>query len=59
MAAPHVAGLIAYLIKAEGNLSTDDMSDKLKELALEGVLSDIREYLWYKMLLNNANAYCF
>ncbi|KAF9531518.1 serine protease [Crepidotus variabilis] len=41
MAAPHVAGLVAYLISAGGNLSPDDMSTLVKNLAAKGVLSDI------------------
>jgi len=44
MATPHVAGLIAYLISAEGNISTGQMSAKLQRLAKKDVLSGIREY---------------
>ncbi|KAI0077290.1 serine protease [Panus rudis PR-1116 ss-1] len=41
MATPHVAGLIAYLISVEGNSSPAAISDRLKSLAVKGVLSGI------------------
>ncbi|KAF8996963.1 serine protease [Cyathus striatus] len=41
MATPHVAGLIAYLIARDGNVSPADMSTKLQSLSLKGVLSGI------------------
>ncbi|KIM41100.1 hypothetical protein M413DRAFT_445822 [Hebeloma cylindrosporum] len=41
MATPHIAGLIAYLIGLQGNTSPADMSNKLKNLGLKGVLSGI------------------
>lgn len=46
MATPHVVGLIAYLISAEGNIPTAAMSAKLQGLAKKDVLSGIREYFW-------------
>ena len=44
MACPHVAGLIAYLISAENNISPEEMSKKLQRLAKRNVLTGIREY---------------
>ncbi|KAJ8457203.1 hypothetical protein ONZ45_g863 [Pleurotus djamor] len=41
MATPHVAGLVAYLIGLQGNVSPAAMSDKIKSLSLKGVLSGI------------------
>ena len=45
MATPHIAGLIAYLICLQGNISPAAMSTKLKTLSLKGVLSGIRELI--------------
>ncbi|KAF5355879.1 hypothetical protein D9756_003749 [Leucocoprinus leucothites] len=42
MAAPHVAGLVAYLAAKNGNPSPADMSSLLGSLALSDALSDIR-----------------
>jgi len=46
MAAPHVAGLMAYLISAEGkpNVTPADMIQKIRNYAVKGALSDLREY---------------
>ena len=44
MACPHVAGLIAYFISAENNISPEEMSKKLQRLAKRNVLTNIREY---------------
>jgi hypothetical protein len=44
MACPHVAGLIAYFISAEKNISPEEMSKKLQRLAKRNVLTGIREY---------------
>jgi len=41
MATPHVAGLIAYFIALQGNLTPAAMSTKLKSLSTMGVLSGI------------------
>ncbi|KAL0948858.1 hypothetical protein HGRIS_008978 [Hohenbuehelia grisea] len=41
MATPHVSGLVAYLIAQHGNISPEEMSEKLKELALNDVLTGI------------------
>ncbi|KIM35761.1 hypothetical protein M413DRAFT_32226 [Hebeloma cylindrosporum] len=41
MATPHVAGLIAYLIRLQGNITPAAMSTKLKNLSLKGVLTGI------------------
>ncbi|KAF9031931.1 peptidase S8/S53 domain-containing protein [Panaeolus papilionaceus] len=41
MAAPHVAGLIAYLICLEGNVTPAAMSTKIKNYALKDVISGI------------------
>jgi subtilisin family serine protease len=44
MATPHVAGLIAYLISAEGNLAPASMIEKIQEYSVKDALSDVREY---------------
>lgn len=41
-ATPHIAGLVAYLIGLNGNVSPATMSANIKSLALSGVLSGIR-----------------
>ncbi|KDR82017.1 hypothetical protein GALMADRAFT_135395 [Galerina marginata CBS 339.88] len=41
MATPHVAGIIAYLIGYQGNMSPAAMSSKLSTLSQKNVLSDI------------------
>ncbi|KDR69795.1 hypothetical protein GALMADRAFT_282499 [Galerina marginata CBS 339.88] len=41
MATPHVAGLIAYLIGKEGNLSPADMSTKLQAYSVKGALTGL------------------
>ncbi|KAJ2915902.1 hypothetical protein MD484_g4494, partial [Candolleomyces efflorescens] len=41
MATPHVAGLVAYLISLEGNVSPADMEAKLKSYSLKGVLTGL------------------
>ncbi|KZV97046.1 subtilisin-like protein [Exidia glandulosa HHB12029] len=38
MATPHVAGLVAYLISTEGNMSPEDMVKRIKEVAADGVV---------------------
>ena len=52
MATPHITGLIAYLLKAEGPRTPDAMSKRLQELALKDVLTGVREYFWQTRLLN-------
>ncbi|GLB42668.1 putative peptidase S8 family protein [Lyophyllum shimeji] len=41
MATPHIAGLIAYLIALQGNVSPASMSSKIQSMSLKGVLSGI------------------
>ncbi|KZV81141.1 subtilisin-like protein [Exidia glandulosa HHB12029] len=41
MATPHVAGLVAYLISTEGNMSPEDMVKRIKEVAEDGVVSGL------------------
>ncbi|QRV77510.1 Serine protease [Ceratobasidium sp. AG-Ba] len=41
MAAPHVAGVIAYLLAVEGRRTPINMRNRLKMLAPDGVLTDI------------------
>lgn len=41
MATPHIAGLIAYLIGLQGNVSPAAMSSKIQSLSLKGVISGI------------------
>lgn len=45
MSAPHVAGLVAYLISEKGNLSPADMSSLLSQFAIKNTLTNIREWL--------------
>ncbi|KAF8607034.1 serine protease [Ceratobasidium sp. AG-I] len=51
MAVPHVSGLIAYLLAVEGPRTPADMLARVKQLAPDGVLSDIpadtiNEIIW-------------
>ncbi|KDR86145.1 hypothetical protein GALMADRAFT_261704 [Galerina marginata CBS 339.88] len=41
MATPHIAGLIAYLIGLQGNITPASMSTKLKSLSVKSVLTGI------------------
>ncbi|PPQ92426.1 hypothetical protein CVT25_008647 [Psilocybe cyanescens] len=41
LATPHVAGLVAYLISKDGNVSPAAMATKLQSLAVKGVLTSI------------------
>ncbi|KAG8741622.1 subtilisin-like serine protease [Ceratobasidium sp. 414] len=43
MAAPHVAGLVAYLLAFEGPRTPAEMKTRVQSLALTGVLSNIRK----------------
>jgi len=47
MATPHVAGLAAYLIALEGNLSPADLEAKIKAYSIKDVLTGIRELLFF------------
>lgn len=42
MACPHVAGLVAFLIKKLGNIKPDVMVIKVKETSTKNELDDIR-----------------
>ncbi|KAF8161600.1 serine protease [Crassisporium funariophilum] len=41
MATPHIAGLIAYLVGKDGNVTPAEMATKLKGLSVKGVLTGI------------------
>ncbi|PPR01533.1 hypothetical protein CVT24_001845 [Panaeolus cyanescens] len=41
MATPHVAGLVAYLISKDGNVSPSAMETKIKNLSTKNALSNI------------------
>jgi len=43
MATPHIAGLLAYLISTEGNLTPAELSAKLQTYAVKSALTGIRE----------------
>jgi len=43
MATPHVAGLIAYFIRALGNLPPADMIKEIQAYSAKNALSNIRE----------------
>jgi cerevisin len=45
MAAPHVAGAVAYLIAKDGNLTPAEMSGKIANLAISKIFDGVREYL--------------
>ena len=48
MAAPHISGLIAYLIARDGNTTPSAMIDKIQSAAQKGILADIRvSYIIY------------
>ena len=53
MAAPHVAGLIAYLIARDGNIAPAAMQTKLQGLAKKNALKDIREYRCFLCIWSN------
>ncbi|KFA46894.1 hypothetical protein S40293_03613 [Stachybotrys chartarum IBT 40293] len=53
MAAPHVAGVIAYLLSLEGPRSPDEMWERLQELAIRDVIADPRGVP--NLLLYNGN----
>lgn len=42
MATPHVAGLVAYLISVNGNVSPATMSTNIKNLATKNALTGLR-----------------
>ena len=44
MATPHVAGYAAYLLGLDSSLSPTDIASCIDGTALNGVLSDIREF---------------
>lgn len=44
MATPHVAGIVAYLIGKDGNVSPAAMASKLNTLSVSGAISGVREY---------------
>ncbi|EAU86596.2 serine proteinase [Coprinopsis cinerea okayama7 len=41
MAAPHIAGLVAYLISKDGNISPAQMQAKIQNLAVKGAISGL------------------
>jgi cerevisin len=43
MATPHVAGLVAYLIAKEGNISPAAMETKVRNLSAVGYITDLRK----------------
>ncbi|KAG6906165.1 hypothetical protein DXG01_015515 [Tephrocybe rancida] len=45
MAAPHISGLVAYLISLQGNLRPAAMEAKVKRMGTDGVLTNIRKFL--------------
>jgi len=45
MATCHIAGLIAYFICLQGNVTPAAMSIKLKNFSLKGVLTGIRQLI--------------
>ena len=44
MAAPHVAGFAAYLLGLDSSLTPSSVDFTIKSHALNGVLTDVREY---------------
>ncbi|KAI0366478.1 serine proteinase [Pilatotrama ljubarskyi] len=43
-ASPHVAGIVAYFISLGGNVWPAEMMNRITQLALKGVLTDIRKW---------------
>lgn len=43
MATPHVAGVVAYLIAKDGNISPAAMETKIKNLSTKNAISGIRQ----------------
>jgi cerevisin len=41
MATPHVAGLVAYLISVEGNVTPAEMTAKIQDKSVKDVLTSI------------------
>ncbi|KAJ3576646.1 hypothetical protein NP233_g271 [Leucocoprinus birnbaumii] len=56
MATPYVAGVIAYLIGENGNMSPAKMDTLLKSVSLQNILAGICEYLLLTFELGNTNA---
>jgi subtilisin family serine protease len=53
MAAPHVAGLAAYLISIHGNMRPATLKPTIKSLAYSDVLAGVREYTKYNDICHN------
>ena len=55
-ATPHVAGLVAYLISVQGNMTPAAMAQKIKDMSLKSIINiyTLRTSLSLKML----NVYC-
>lgn len=53
MATPHVAGVIAYLIGKDGNITPAAMATKLKSLSTKNALTGVREYLGLSSLFGS------
>ncbi|CAH0058214.1 unnamed protein product [Clonostachys solani] len=51
-ASPHVAGLAAYLAALEGNPGADALCNRIKELATDGILSNIPDDTVNKLAFN-------
>lgn len=49
MAAPHIAGLGAYLLALEGERSPEDLCDRIRQLSTKGKVSGLQ------LLLNKNN----
>ena len=43
MATPHVAGIVAYLIAKDGNLTPAAMASKLISMSISGAVSGVRK----------------
>lgn len=56
MSSAHVAGLVAYLIAKDGNVSPAEMSEKIKGLAVKRAIIGVRTSSNADMLVNNPSS---
>lgn len=59
MATPHVAGLVAYLLSVNGNVSPATMQSNIKSLSTKNALTGIRECLPLRPVLSTFSDMAF
>lgn len=55
MATPFVAGLVAYLIGLEGNISPPDMKARIQGLSVDGIISGLSKFISLGWHLHGTN----